>query len=87
MPPWCASIAGRLSPPRSAAASLPSAPTDLVVVLASPSDDGPRGLGALPEKIAAYQVNGACLGWLRKLRPERITPVQHAVGNHSTVNR
>ena len=37
---------------------------DLVVELASPSDAGPRGLTALREKMAAYQANGARLGWL-----------------------
>ena len=37
---------------------------DLVVELASPSDEGPRGLPALRQKMAAYQRNGARLGWL-----------------------
>jgi len=37
---------------------------DLVVELASPSDEGPRGLTALRSKMAAYQTNGARLGWL-----------------------
>jgi Uma2 family endonuclease len=37
---------------------------DLVVELASPSDEGPRGLSALSQKMAAYQRNGARLGWL-----------------------
>lgn len=37
---------------------------DLVVELASPSDEGPRGLSALRRKLAAYQANGARLGWL-----------------------
>ena len=37
---------------------------DLVVELASPSDEGPRGLTALRQKMAAYQRNGARLGWL-----------------------
>ena len=37
---------------------------DLVVELASPSDEGPRGLTALRRKMAAYQRNGALLGWL-----------------------
>ena len=31
---------------------------------ASPSDEGPRGLTALRQKMAAYQRNGARLGWL-----------------------
>jgi Uma2 family endonuclease len=37
---------------------------DLVVELASPSDEGLRGVSALREKMAAYQTNGARLGWL-----------------------
>jgi Uma2 family endonuclease len=42
---------------------------DLVVELAGPSDQGPRGLTALRRKMAAYQANGAQLGWL--LIPEQ----------------
>lgn len=42
---------------------------DLLVELASPSDAGPRGLTALRRKMAAYQANGAQLGWL--LIPEQ----------------
>ena len=42
---------------------------DLVVELASTSDLGPRGLTALRRKMAAYQANGAQLGWL--LIPEQ----------------
>ena len=41
---------------------------DLVVELASPSDEGPRGVTALRQKMGTYQVNGADLGWL--LLPE-----------------
>jgi Uma2 family endonuclease len=37
---------------------------DLVVELASPSDEGPRGVSALRQKMATYQANGARLGWL-----------------------
>jgi Uma2 family endonuclease len=37
---------------------------DLVVELASPSDEGPRGFTALRQTMAAYQSNGARLGWL-----------------------
>ena len=37
---------------------------DLVVELASLSQEGPRGVTALREKMAAYQRNGARLGWL-----------------------
>ena len=36
---------------------------DLFVELASPSDEGPRGLSALRQKMADYQRNGARLGW------------------------
>jgi len=35
-----------------------------LVELASPSDEGPRGLQALRSKMTAYQANGARLGWL-----------------------
>ncbi|MFN9645054.1 MAG: Uma2 family endonuclease, partial [Cyanobacteriota bacterium] len=41
---------------------------DLVVELASPSDEGPRGSTALRRKMDLYQANGARLGWL--LLPE-----------------
>jgi len=37
---------------------------DLVVELASPCDEGPRGLTALRSKMATYQANSARLGWL-----------------------
>jgi Uma2 family endonuclease len=42
---------------------------DLVIELASPSDEGPRGAAALRRKMAAYMTNGAQLGWL--LFPEQ----------------
>jgi len=45
---------------------------DLVVELASPSDQGPRGLSTLRRKMVAYQANGAQLGWL-------LVPDQQAV--------
>ncbi len=38
--------------------SFPPLCPDLVVELASPSDEGPRGLTALRRKMAAYQTNG-----------------------------
>ena len=53
---------------------------DLVVELASPSDEGPRGVRALREKMAAYQRNGACLGWLF-LPEERAVEVWSAAGD------
>jgi Uma2 family endonuclease len=37
---------------------------DLVVEMASPSDEGPRALTALRSKMAVYQANGARLGCL-----------------------
>jgi Uma2 family endonuclease len=37
---------------------------DLVVELASPGDEGPRGVSALHQKMEAYRANGAQLGWL-----------------------
>ena len=37
---------------------------DLVVELASASDEGPRGVSALRRKMDLYQANGARLGWL-----------------------
>lgn len=37
---------------------------DLVVELATLSDDGPRGINALRRKMDLYQANGARLGWL-----------------------
>ncbi|MEI8249695.1 MAG: Uma2 family endonuclease [Synechococcus sp. ELA057] len=45
---------------------------DLVIELASPSDEGPRGLTALRRKLASFLTNGARLGWL-------IIPEQRAV--------
>ena len=55
---------------------------DLVVELASPSDEGPRGLSALRRKMAAYQANGARLGWLL-LPQERAVEVWGASGTAS----
>lgn len=37
---------------------------DLVVELASASDEGPRGVTALRQKMETYRANGAQLGWL-----------------------
>jgi len=42
---------------------------ELVVELASPSDEGPRGITALRRKMTTYMANGAQLGWL--LIPEQ----------------
>lgn len=48
--------------------SFPPLCPDLVIEIASPSDEGPRGVTALRRKMAHYQANGARLGWL--LLPE-----------------
>ena len=53
---------------------------DLVVELASPSDEGPRGLSALRQKMAAYRANGARLGWLL-LPDEQAVEVWSASGS------
>jgi Uma2 family endonuclease len=52
---------------------------DLVVELASPSDEGPRGLTALRRKMASYQSNGAQLGWLL-IPHQQAVEIWHAVG-------
>jgi Uma2 family endonuclease len=44
--------------------SFPPLCPDLVIELASPSDEGPRGVTALRRKMDCYQANGARLGWL-----------------------
>jgi Uma2 family endonuclease len=49
--------------------SFPPLCPDLVIELASPSGEGPRGATALRRKMAAYMTNGAQLGWL--LFPEQ----------------
>jgi Uma2 family endonuclease len=62
---------------------------DLVVELASPSDEGPRGISALRLKMERYRSNGAQLGWLlipdqeaveiwtaADAAPQRIAPAQ-----------
>lgn len=62
---------------------------DLVVELASPSDEGPRGLTALRQKMERYRANGAQLGWLlipeeqaveiftaTEAAPQRLAPAQ-----------
>lgn len=55
---------------------------DLVIELASASDEGPRGAEALRRKLAHDQANGAQLGWL--LVPEQqaveIWPVRPEAG-------
>lgn len=56
-----------LSPPERR--GFPPLCPDVVVELASPSDEGPRGLTALRRKMTGYQANGALVGWL--LIPEQ----------------
>ncbi|MFM7674921.1 MAG: Uma2 family endonuclease [Synechococcus sp.] len=60
--------------------SFPPLCPDLVVELASPSDEGPRGVSALRRKMELYRRNGAQLGWLL-LPAERAVEVWH--GKHS----
>jgi len=52
---------------------------DLVVELASPGDESPRGVSALRRKMATYQASGARLGWLL-LPEERAVEVWPAGG-------
>lgn len=59
---------------------------ELVVELASPSDEGPRGVSALRRKMAAYQRNGACLGWLL-LPEERTVEVWPASGDPQRIEQ
>jgi Uma2 family endonuclease len=44
--------------------SFPPLSPDLVIELASTSDEGPRGVADLRRKMDLYQANGARLGWL-----------------------
>jgi len=55
---------------------------DLVVELASPTDEGPCGVSALRRKMASYQANGARLGWLL-LPEERAVEIWPAQGGGS----
>lgn len=61
-----------------------------MVELASPSDQGPRGVRALRDKMELYRRNGAQLGWLLlpdecavdiwradSTPPERLAPAEH----------
>ena len=59
---------------------------DLVVELASPSDEGPRGQSALRQKMAAYQANGASLGWML-LPHEQVVEVWPASGDSQRLER
>jgi Uma2 family endonuclease len=58
---------------------------DLVVELASASDEGPRGHSALRRKMEAYQANGARLGWL--LLPEQRAVEIWRGGQHGMAER
>ena len=57
--------------------SFPPLCPDLVVALASPSDEGPRGVTALRQKMEIYRRNGARIGWLL-LPAERAVEIWHA---------
>jgi Uma2 family endonuclease len=59
---------------------------DLVVELASYSDEGPRGVSALRAKMAAYQANGARLGWLL-LPQEQAVEIWPASAPHQRLER
>ena len=78
MPLWCDWSAGRVLSAEERRGFAPLCP-DLVVELASPSDEGPRGLSALRRKMADYQRNGARLGWLL-LPEERVVEVWPSAG-------
>jgi Uma2 family endonuclease len=58
---------------------------DLVVELASPSDEGLVGIAALRRKMYVYQRNGARLGWLM-LPQERAVEVWPADGEPQRFN-
>ena len=51
-----------------------------------PSDEGPRGVSVLRQKMAAYQASGARLGWLL-LPEERAVEVWGAHGQPSRHER
>ena len=59
--------------------SFPPLCPDVVVELASPSDQGPRSLNALRRKMVAYQANGAQLGWLL-IPEEQAVEIRTATG-------
>jgi Uma2 family endonuclease len=59
---------------------------DLVVELASPSDEGPRGVNALRQTMENYQSNGARLGWLL-LPEERAVEVWGVSGEPSRLEQ
>lgn len=52
--------------------SFPPLSPDLVIELASTSDEGPRGVAALRRKMDLYQANGARLGWLLLLHEQAV---------------
>ena len=66
MPRWYARSAGRCYFDQRR--GFPPLCPDLVMELASPGDEGPRGVSNLRRKMGLYQANGARLGWL--LLPE-----------------
>lgn len=58
---------------------------DLVVEMASASDEGPRGVSSLRQKMDTYRANGAQLGWL--LLPEERAVEIWRVGAAATPER
>ncbi len=60
--------------------SFPPLCPDLVVELASPSDEGPRGVSALRQKMELYRRNGAQLGLL-------LLPAGAAAAGHGSQRR
>ena len=58
---------------------------DLVIELASPNDESPRGVTALRRKMALFQSNGAQLGWLL-LPQERAVEIWRG-GQHGMAER
>jgi Uma2 family endonuclease len=59
---------------------------DLVVELASPADEGPRGVTALRRKMDLYRCNGAQLGWLL-LPEEQAVEIWSAQGEPQRLDR
>jgi Uma2 family endonuclease len=66
--------------------SFPPLCPDLVIELASPSDEGPRGITALRHKMDRYQANGARLGWLL-LPQERAVEIWRGGGQQGMAER
>jgi Uma2 family endonuclease len=59
--------------------SFPPLCPDVVVELANLSDQGPRAVAALRQKMTSYQANGAQLGWLL-IHEEQVVEIWPAAG-------